>query len=92
MWMRPFTVDILRAGPPSPILASRFCPIGKCFFTGSEKSLLMLSRVVASFAVLSATGGLSPQVLALRIQNYDPVTHYHQIRDSWFGVRTPDGR
>jgi outer membrane protein len=49
-------------------------------------------RVVASFAVLSATGGLSPQVLGLRIQNYDPVTHYHQIRDSWFGVRTPDGR
>jgi outer membrane protein len=49
-------------------------------------------RVVASFSVLSATGGLSPQVLGLRIENYDPVVHYHQIRDSWFGVRTPDGR
>jgi outer membrane protein len=49
-------------------------------------------RVVASFAVLNATGGLSPQVLGLKIENYDPVTHYHQIRDSWFGVRTPDGR
>ena len=49
-------------------------------------------RVVASFSVLSATGGMSPQVLGLKIQTYDPVTHYHQIRDAWFGVRTPDGR
>jgi outer membrane protein len=49
-------------------------------------------RVVASYTVLSATGGLSPQILGLKVQNYDPVTHYHQVRDSWFGVRTPDGR
>jgi outer membrane protein len=49
-------------------------------------------RVVASYTLLSATGALSPQVLKLRIQTYDPVVHYHQVRDSWFGVRTPDGR
>jgi outer membrane protein len=49
-------------------------------------------RVVASYTVLAATGAFSPQVLKLRIQNYDPVVHYHQVRDSWFGVRTPDGR
>ena len=49
-------------------------------------------RVVASFAVLSAVGGLSPQVLGLRIENYDPMVHYQQIRDVWGGVRTPDGR
>jgi outer membrane protein len=48
--------------------------------------------VVASYTVLAATGALSPQVLKLRIQTYDPVVHYHQVRDSWFGVRTPDGR
>ena len=23
---------------------------------------------------------------------YDPSVHYHQVRDSWVGVRTPDGR
>ena len=23
---------------------------------------------------------------------YDPSVHYHQVRDSCFGVRTPDGR
>jgi outer membrane protein len=49
-------------------------------------------RVVASYTVLAATGGLSPQILGLKVQAYDPVTHYHQVRDSWFGVRTPDGR
>jgi outer membrane protein len=49
-------------------------------------------RVVASYTVLSATGALSPQVLGLRIEVYDPVPHYHQVRDAWGGVRTPDGR
>jgi outer membrane protein len=49
-------------------------------------------RVVASYAVLSAIGRLSPQVLHLRTPVYDPSVHYHQVRDSWAGVRTPDGR
>ena len=49
-------------------------------------------RVVASYAVLSAIGRLSPQVLNLPTTTYDPSIHYQQVRDSWFGVRTPDGR
>ncbi len=49
-------------------------------------------RVVASYALLAAVGRLSVQVLGLRVQIYDPVVHYHQVRDSWTGVRTPDGR
>ena len=49
-------------------------------------------RVVASYAVLSAVGRLSPTVLNLGTTVYDPSVHYHQVRDSWFGVRTPDGR
>src|SRR5664279_519264 len=49
-------------------------------------------RVVASYAVLSAVGRLSPQVLRLATSVYDPSVHYHQVRDSWYGVRTPDGR
>jgi outer membrane protein len=49
-------------------------------------------RVVASYAVLNAVGRLSPQVLNLATTVYDPSVHYHQVRDSWFGVRTPDGR
>jgi outer membrane protein len=49
-------------------------------------------RVVASYSVLNAVGRLSPQVLKLPTETYDPSVHYHQVRDSWFGVRTPDGR
>ena len=49
-------------------------------------------RVVASYSVLSAVGGLSPQVLGLKVQVYDPTVHYQQVRDAWGGVRTPDGR
>jgi outer membrane protein len=49
-------------------------------------------RVVASYAVLNTIGRLSPQVLRLATPVYDPAVHYHQVRDNWFGVRTPDGR
>ena len=49
-------------------------------------------RVVASYGVLAAVGRLSPQVLNLPTTVYDPSVHYQQVRDSWFGVRTPDGR
>ena len=49
-------------------------------------------RVVASYTVLAATGALSPQILGLKIQVYDPMVHYQQVRDAWGGVRTPDGR
>jgi len=49
-------------------------------------------RVVASYGVLNSVGRLSPQVLNLATSTYDPSVHYRQVRDSWFGVRTPDGR
>ncbi|MFD2180848.1 TolC family outer membrane protein [Rhodoplanes azumiensis] len=49
-------------------------------------------RVVASYTLLAAVGRLSPVVLGLPTSIYDPVTHYHQVRDAWAGTRTPDGR
>jgi outer membrane protein len=49
-------------------------------------------RVVASYALLSASGRLSVGTLGIKVRVYDPVVHYHQVRDSWVGVRTPDGR
>lgn len=49
-------------------------------------------RVVASYSVLNSVGRLSPIVLNLPTTIYDPSVHYHQVRDSWAGVRTPDGR
>ena len=49
-------------------------------------------RVVASYALLAAVGRLSVVTLGLPVQTYDPTVHYHQVRDVWIGVRTPDGR
>jgi outer membrane protein len=49
-------------------------------------------RVVASYTLLSSVGGLTAQRLGLRVPVYDPIVHYTQVRDSWAGVRNPDGR
>lgn len=49
-------------------------------------------RVVASYALLSATGRLSVTALGLKVGTYDAMVHYQQVRDTWGGVRTPDGR
>ncbi len=49
-------------------------------------------RVVASYSLLSAVGGLSVRGLGLKTSVYDPMTHYQQVRDVWGGLRNPDGR
>jgi outer membrane protein len=49
-------------------------------------------RVVASYTLLAAVGGLSMPRLGLDVLVYDPQVHYQQVRDAWIGVRNPDGR
>lgn len=49
-------------------------------------------RVVASYAVLSASGRLSAETLKLRTEVYDARRHYDQVRDKLWGLQTPDGR
>jgi outer membrane protein len=51
-------------------------------------------RVVYSYSLLASVGRLSIVELKLAevAQTYQPETHYDQVRDSWFGLRTPDGR
>ncbi|MFZ1680254.1 MAG: TolC family protein, partial [Rhizobiaceae bacterium] len=48
--------------------------------------------VVASYAILSATGQLSVRKLGLQVTEYRPEEHYNAVKDKWFGLRTPDGR
>lgn len=48
-------------------------------------------RVVASYALLSATGQLSARSLGLKVATYDPKVHFEQVKDSWLGLRTPAG-
>jgi outer membrane protein len=49
-------------------------------------------RLLASYTLLAAVGGLSVKHLGLSVGIYDPQVHYQQIRDAWFGVRIPDGQ
>jgi outer membrane protein len=49
-------------------------------------------RVVNSFAMLAAVGGLTVRSLGIRVPVYDAEVHYHQVRDAWAGVRAADGR
>lgn len=49
-------------------------------------------RVIASYALLSAVGRLDVKTLGLKTPDYLPEVHYHQVRDAWHGLRTPDGK
>lgn len=49
-------------------------------------------RVVASYNVMSASGGLNARMLGLKVARHDPNRHYDQVRDKWIGTQTPDGR
>lgn len=57
-------------------------------------SLIFAQRdeIVASYTLLSAVGRLSAQTLGLPVAVYDPAVHYYQVRDAWFGLRTPSGQ
>jgi outer membrane protein len=48
--------------------------------------------VVAGYALLSAIGRLDATRLKLAVVVYEPEEHYEQVKDKWFGLRTPDGR
>ena len=59
----------------------------------SRVSLVTAQRnqVVASYALLAATGQLSAATLGLRVATYDPTLHFDQVKNKWIGTRTPDG-
>ena len=61
----------------------------------SSRSTLVTSqrdRVVGSYALVAATGRLNSATLGLKVDRYDPTIHFDQVKDKWWGVRTPDGR
>ena len=49
-------------------------------------------RVVASYSVLASVGRLSTTLLGLNVRQYRPIVHFEQVKDKWFGLRTPDGK
>lgn len=58
----------------------------------SRQILAQRDRVIASYTLLSAIGRLDVRTLGLNTPDYLPEVHYHQVRDAWHGVRTPDGK
>jgi len=49
-------------------------------------------HVVGSYAVLASIDRLNRDTLALDAPDYDPAIHFHQIKDNWIGLATPQGR
>jgi len=48
--------------------------------------------VVASYAVIAATGHLTVKEQGLNVAEYNPEEHYNAVKDAWFGLRTVDGQ
>ncbi|MAA98725.1 MAG: type I secretion protein TolC [Stappia sp.] len=49
-------------------------------------------RTVAAYALMSAIGSLTADKIGLAVARYDDKKHYKKVRNSWFGLTTPDGR
>lgn len=62
--------------------------------TNSRSALVIAQRdrVVAAYSLVSTIGKLDAASLKLKVNVYNPTVHYDQVRDSWAGVRTPDGQ
>jgi outer membrane protein len=62
--------------------------------TNSRSALVTAQRdrVVAAYSLVSIIGKLDAISLRLKVNVYNPTVHYNQVRDSWAGVRTPDGK
>lgn len=50
------------------------------------------TRIVSGYQLLAAVGELDVDRLGLSVRRYDPNAHYSSVRNSWFGLKTPDGR
>lgn len=49
-------------------------------------------RVIFSYGVVQAMGQLTARFTNLPVEAYSAKIHYDQVKDLWFGLRTPDGR
>ncbi len=49
-------------------------------------------RVIYSYGVVQAMGQLTARFTNLPVESYSAKIHFDQVKDLWFGLRTPDGR
>ncbi|MEM1365691.1 MAG: TolC family outer membrane protein [Pseudomonadota bacterium] len=50
------------------------------------------NQKAAAFAVAAATGRLTARSMGLGVKYYDDRAHYEQVKDKWYGLRTPSGQ
>ncbi|MEO0635810.1 MAG: TolC family outer membrane protein [Pseudomonadota bacterium] len=50
------------------------------------------NQKAAAFAVAASTGRLTARSMGLGVKYYDETAHYEQVKDKWFGLRTPSGQ
>jgi len=48
-------------------------------------------RVVAAYGLISATGRLNSRRIGLQVRHYNPTAHFEEVKDKWYGLRTPSG-
>ena len=60
----------------------------------AKESIAQTQRnlVVASYAVIAATGHLTVKEQGLNVAEYNPEEHYNAVKDAWIGLRTVDGQ
>ena len=59
------------------------------------QELLVNSRrntIAAGYRLVAAIGRLSSQRIGLRVAHYSPKAHYEEVKDKWYGLRTPSGQ
>ncbi|WP_043749730.1 TolC family outer membrane protein [Methylobacterium nodulans] len=49
-------------------------------------------RVVSSYQVVQSIGRLTTAFINVPVAQYSSKQHFDQVKDLWYGVRTPDGR
>ncbi|NEU13256.1 TolC family outer membrane protein [Methylobacterium sp. BTF04] len=54
--------------------------------------LAQRDRVVFSYGVVQAVGRLTVRYTSIPVAYYSPKEHFDQVKDLWYGLRTPDGR
>ena len=47
-------------------------------------------EVVAAYSVIASVGRLTARNLSLKVPLYDPEQHYHDVRDSWWGLASDE--
>jgi hypothetical protein len=76
----------------SRVMEGEPAPLGVAVEGRAEDAVVIIKGLMVHCSRAGPQNKEPRRVLALKIEVYDPATHYQPVRDVWGGVRTPDGR